>query len=331
MSDPTSLGPWVRRFLLEHIVAERNLARNTQCSYRDALRLLIPLVAKKRKKTVDRLAVVDLSADLVRHFLTDIEASRHCSVATRNRRLAAIRAFAGFVGERSPVHIEWCGQIRSIPFKKTSKAVVPYLEKPEMDALLAAPDRQTVQGRRDHAILLFLYNAGARATEAAQLRIADVDLRAALVKITGKGGKQRLCPLWKATVTELSALIGERLPAEPVFLNRSGRSITRFGIHTLVERYALKVRAEFPSLATKRVSPHSMRHSCATHLLRAGVDINTIRGWLGHVSLDTTNIYAEIDLEMKAKALAICAISDQSKPNTPWRDQPALMDFLRTL
>lgn len=331
MSDPTLLGPWVRRFLLEHVVAERNLARNTQCSYRDAFRLLIPLVAKKRKKPVDGLALVDLSADLVRLFLADLEVSRQCGVATRNRRLAAIRAFAGFVGEHSPAHIEWCGQIRSIPFKKTGKAVVPYLEKPEMDALLAAPDRQTVQGRRDHAVLLFLYNAGARATEAAHLKIADVDLRAASVKITGKGGKQRLCPLWKATVAELSALIGERTPNESVFLNRSGRPITRFGIHTLVERHALKVRAAFPSLATKRVSPHSMRHSCATHLLRAGVDINTIRGWLGHVSLDTTNIYAEIDLEMKAKALAKCVVTDQSKPTKHWRDQPALMDFLRTL
>ena len=263
--------------------------------------------------------------------MADLEVSRQCGVATRNRRLAAIRAFAGFVGEHSPAHIEWCGQIRSIPFKKTGKAVVPYLEKPEMDALLAAPDRQTVQGRRDHAVLLFLYNAGARATEAAHLKIADVDLRAASVKITGKGGKQRLCPLWKATVAELSALIGERTPNESVFLNRSGRPITRFGIHTLVERHALKVRAAFPSLATKRVSPHSMRHSCATHLLRAGVDINTIRGWLGHVSLDTTNIYAEIDLEMKAKALAKCVVTDQSKPTKHWRDQPALMDFLRTL
>jgi len=331
MSDTTMLGPWIRRFLLEHVVAERNLARNTQCSYRDAFRLLIPLVAKKRKKPVDRLTVVDLSAELIRLFLADLEVSRHCGVATRNRRLAAIRAFAGFVGEHSPVHIDWCGQIRSIPFKKTGKAVVPYLEKPEMDALLAAPDQRTMPGRRDHAILLFLYNTGARATEAAELKIADVDLRAASVKITGKGGKQRLCPLWKATVAELGTLIGERLPDESVFLNRSGQQITRFGIHSLVERHALKVRTEFPSLATKRVSPHSMRHSCATHLLRAGVDINTIRGWLGHVSLDTTNVYAEIDLDMKAKALAKCAIGDQSTPTKRWRDQPALLDFLRAL
>jgi site-specific recombinase XerD len=200
-----------------------------------------------------------------------------------------------------------------------------------MDALLAAPDRRTALGRRDYALLLFLYNVGARATEAAQLSIADVNLHDTSVKITGKGGKQRLCPLWKATVAELHILIAERAPNEPVFLNRFGHSISRFGIHTLVERHASTARAKLPSLAGKRVSPHSIRHSCATHLLRAGVDINTIRGWLGHVSLNTTNIYAEIDLETKAKALARCAVVDGTKPAKRWRDQPALMEFLRTL
>jgi integrase/recombinase XerD len=182
MSEHTSLGPWIRRFLLEHVVAERNLARNTQHSYRDAFTLLIPFVAKMQKKSVDRLALVDLSADLVRRFLADLESSRGCKIATRNQRLAAIRALAGFMAEHSPVHIEWCGQIRSIPFKKAGRSVVPYLEKAEMDALLATPDRRTAQGRRDYALLLFLYNSGARAIEAAQLTVRDLDIRAAYWK-----------------------------------------------------------------------------------------------------------------------------------------------------
>jgi integrase/recombinase XerD len=330
MTDET-LGPWIRRFLLEHVVAERNLARNTQHGYRDALRQLIPFVAKQSRKSIDRLHVVDISADRVRLFLADIEVSRHGAVATRNQRLAAIRAFAGFVGEHSPVHIEWSGQIRSIPFKKTGKAVVPYLDKPEIDALLGAPDRRTAQGRRDHALLLFLYNTGARASEAAQVRIADLNLDAASVKITGKGGKQRFCPLWPTTVSELAALIGDGVSSRPVFLNRRGCPITRFGIHTVVERNVLKALARSPSLATKRVSPHSIRHTSATHLLRAGVEINTIRGWLGHVSLETTNIYAEVDFETKAKALAQCDTPDVEKVSPRSRDQPALMDFLRTL
>jgi len=135
-------------------------------------------------------------------------------------------------------------------------AVVPYLEKAEIDALLAAPDRQTAQGRRDYALLLFLYNAGARATEAAQLKVGDLDIRAACVKITGKSGKQRLCPLWPATIAALHAVIDERTASEPIFVNRLGHPITRFGIHTLVERYTLRICAKFPALATKRVSPH---------------------------------------------------------------------------
>jgi integrase/recombinase XerD len=326
-----TLGPWIRRFLLEHVVAERNLARNTQHGYRDAFRQLIPFVARLSRRSVDRLHVVDISADRVRLFLTDIEVSRHCTIATRNQRLAAIRAFAGFVGEHSPVHIEWSEQIRSIPFKKTGKAVVPYLEKPEIDALLASPDRRTAQGRRDHALLLFLYNTGARASEAAQVKIVDLNLGSASVKITGKGGKQRSCPLWPVTVSELAALIGESDPSRPVFLNRRGIPITRFGIHTVVERNALKALARSPSLAMKRVSPHSIRHTSATHLLRAGVEINTIRGWLGHVSLETTNIYAEVDFDTKAKALAQCDVPDVEKVPRRWRDQPALMDFLHTL
>jgi site-specific recombinase XerD len=189
MNDQTLLGSWVRRFLLEHLVAERNLARNTQRSYRDALSLLIPFVADQLHQHVDRLTVVDVSADLVRLFLADLEQSRHCAITTRNQRLAAVHALARFVGEHSPEHIAWCGQIRSVPFKKASKTVIPYLDKPQMDAPLATPDRQTAQGRRDRALLLFLYNSGTRAEEAAQLLVSELDLAGCSVKIRGKGAK----------------------------------------------------------------------------------------------------------------------------------------------
>jgi len=331
MNDEPLLGPWVRRFLLEHLVAERNLARNTQRSYRDALTLLIPYAAAKLHQPVDRLQVVDVSADLVRLFLADLEQTRQCAITTRNQRLAAVHALARFVGEHSPEHIAWCGQIRSVPFKKASKTVIPYLDKPQMDALLAAPDRGTAQGRRDHALLLFLYNSGSRAQEAAQLLVGELALAGGSVKIRGKGGKERHCPLWPSTVAEITVLIADRAPTSPVFLNRCGHQITRFGVHTLVERYVLKAQIQMPSLATKRISPHTIRHTTATHLLRAGVDINTVRAWLGHVSLDTTNIYAEIDLETKAKALAKCEIGDPPKPKPRWREDPGLMAFLRSL
>ena len=331
MSDATTLGVWVRRFLLEYLVGERNLAHNTQCSYRDTLVLLIPFVAAKLNKPLERLTVIDISADLARLFLTHVEESRKCSIATRNQRLAALHALARFVGERSPEHIVWCGQIRSIPFKKTTKMVIPYLDKPEMDNLLAAPDRQTSQGRRDYALLLFLYNSGARADEAAQLIIRDLHSADLFVRIIGKGGKERQCPLWPASVEALASLITKRSPEDRVFLNRCAHPITRFGIHKMVERYVEKALAKMPSLANKRVSPHTVRHSTACHLLRAGVDINTIRGWLGHVSLDTTNIYAETDLEMKAKALAMCEVASEPKNSKRWREDPQLMTFLRSL
>jgi integrase/recombinase XerD len=257
MNDEALLGPWVRRFLLEHVVAERNRVLNTQLGYCDALCQLIPFVAKQSRKPIDRLAVVDISAELVRLFLADLEASRSCGIPTRNQRLAAIRALARFVGEHSPIHIEWSGQIRAIPFKKAMQAVVPYLEKAEIDALLAAPDRRTAQGRRDHILLLFLYNTGARASEVAHVKVADLDLNAASVKICGKGGKQRFCPLWSVTVSALAAIVAGSQPSRPLFLNRCGHPITRFGIHTAIERNALKARALLPTLVAKRVSPHS--------------------------------------------------------------------------
>ena len=176
MTDPSLLGPWVRRFLLEHLVGERNLARNTQQSYRDTLRLLLPFAARAVRRPIDRLRVEDLTADRIRAFLKEVEDKRGCGVATRNQRLAAIHSLAHFLGRHSPEHIEWCGQVRVVPFKKAPVVPVCYLEKQEMDALLAAPDVSTRQGCRDHLLLLFLYNTGARADEAAQVRISDLQL-----------------------------------------------------------------------------------------------------------------------------------------------------------
>ena len=336
MTNTTKCGPWIRRFLLEHLVHERNLARNTQRSYRDTLALLMPFIAGRANKPIDQLDVDHVSAEGVRAFLQHLEQARRCSLTTRNQRLAVIHALARFIGERSPEHIEWSGQIRAIPFKNAPKTSITYLEKPEIDALLAAPDRASAQGRRDYSLLLFLYNTGARADEAAQLSIGDARLSQvphrdqSFVQIRGKGNKQRLCPLWPHTADQLKELIGSRDATKPVFLNRCGRPITRFGIHTLVKRYAKTVSATIPDLASKRVSPHSIRHTSATHLLRAGVDINTIRAWLGHVSIDTTSVYAETDLETKAKALAHCEVRE-TRRRKRWREDPGLMTFLRSL
>lgn len=331
MTNKILVAGWVRRFLLEHLVGERNLSRNTQASYRDALALLLPFTAKQLRRPIDRLAVEDFSAEVVRLFLAHVEKERHCSVTTRNHRLAAIHALARFIGAHSPEHLDWCAQLAAIPFKKATKGTLPYLDKPEMDALLSAPDRQSRQGDREHALLLFLYNSGARADEASRLTGADLDLGPSpAVRILGKGGKVRLCPLWASTASALAALIAGRAAQDRVFLNRRGQPITRFGIYVLVRRCARRAARQVPSMSPKRVSPHVIRHTTAVHLLRAGIDINTIRAWLGHVSLDTTNIYAEVDLEMKAKALSHCEIGDAIKPRS-WRSQPGVMSFLRGL
>ena len=169
-------------------------------------------MARKLKKSVDRLSVTDLSSKLVRLFLTHLEEDRDCSQATRNQRLGGIHAFARFVGEHSPEHVDWCSQIRLIPFKRTSKPGITYLDKREMDSLLAAPNRRSAQGQRDYALLLFLYNSGARASEAADLKVGDLDRHARAVQLIGKGRKHRTCPLWAQTIDQLNLLSMNRLP-----------------------------------------------------------------------------------------------------------------------
>ena len=336
MPNADLLSPLVRRFLLEHLVAERNLAPNTQKSYRDTLLQFLPFIASTAHRRIERLLVEDVSPARTRSFLLDLEKTRGCGIATRNQRLAAIHSLARFIGKHGPEHLEWAGRIQSIASKKVARPLIGYLEKDEMDALLKAPDRRTAQGRRDYAVLLFLYNTGARADEMAHVQIGDLDLGAtssrdaSSVVLRGKGNKRRRCPLWPNTVDELRPLIDRRGDCQHVFLNRRGQPLTRYGIHAVVERYAARVATKLPSVAKKRVSPHTIRHTTATHLLRANVDINTIRAWLGHVCLSTTNVYAEVDLEMKAKALLKCEIKD-GKPKKPWRKNPGLIEFLRTL
>ena len=339
MTATHSLGSFVRRFLLEDIVADRNLAINTQKSYRDTLRLLFRYLKDQHSTDPTRVTVEQVTADVLRGFLAHLEQQRHCGVATRNQRLAALRSLFRFIGQHVPELIDHATQIRSVPLRRTPPATIPYLEKAEIDAVLAVPDRHTLLGRRDYALLLFLYNTGARASEAADLSIGALVLdETPAVRILGKGRKVRHCPLWPNTAQELRALLATRLdgPADArVFLNVRRQPITRFGIHTLVERTITAATKTTPSLANKRVSPHSLRHTTAVHLLRAGVDINTIRAWLGHVSLETTNRYAEVDLEMKAKALATCAVPPPATTNEPtrpsWKKDQELMAFLSSL
>ncbi len=338
MSERHPIGSFVRRFLLEDVAADRNLATNTQRSYRDTIRLLLVFSAAHYRIDATRLSVEHIGEELVRAFLAHLQTQRKNSLATCNQRLAAIHSFFRFIGRQVPELMELAAQMQTIPIRRTSTPVMAYLEKHEIDALLAIADQQTPRGRRDYALLLFLYNTGARASEAASLTIKDLTLvTPASVQLLGKGHKGRVCPLWTHTGDVLCRLLGKRVDGPNdahVFLNVRGQPITRYGIHKLVERSVEKAAIGTPSLRTKTISPHTIRHTTAVHLLRAGVDINTIRAWLGHASLETTNRYAQVDLEMKAEALEQCAVHHQEaceERRPAWRNDADLMSFLASL
>ncbi|PYV76382.1 MAG: integrase [Acidobacteria bacterium] len=290
MKNNRALAPWIKHFLLQYLPAERNFARNTQHSYRDALRLLVIFASTALRKKPDELLVEDLSADLVRRFMRHIEEKRKCSVSTRNQRLAAVRTLAAFIGERSPEDLLWCAQIRSVPFKRSGHRPVGYLERSEIDALLAAPDRNRRLGCRDHTLLLFMYNSGARADEVAQLTVSDLRLHApqgksqSFVQLRGKGNKIRFCPLWASTTAALKELVSGRADNERVFLGRSAQPMTRFGVHDIVTRYARIARDRRGGLRQKRVVSHTRRIEGASLCNRL---VSTIAGAEVHFRVDT--------------------------------------------
>ena len=268
MDKSSLVGPWVRRFLLEYLVTDRNLAHNTQLSYRDTLLLLLPFLSRTHNKAIERLTVDDLSPTAIRAFLDYVETQRGCSIATRNLRLAMIHSLGKFIALHSPEYLAWYTALRTVPFKKTAKQTLNYLDKAEVDALLKTPDQQTLQGRRDYALLLFLYNTGARVSEAVQLTIDDITWgNAPAVRLLGKGRKVRRCPIWAHTHDVLQHLIADRATQQSVFLNRLGQPLTRYGIYSLVQRAVEKTRQSVPSLKSKRISPHCLRHYLASRTM----------------------------------------------------------------
>jgi site-specific recombinase XerD len=338
MTKPSPLGSYVRRFLLEYLISDRGLSRNTQKGYRDVIRLLLRFLESHYQTDVTQITVEQITPEAVRAFLKHLEKDHGNAPATRNHRLAVIHSFLRFAAGQAPELLDLATQVRAIPLRRVPSQPMPYLEQAEMDALLAVPDRVHEQGRRDYAILLFLYNTGVRAQEAADVTIGDlIPGSSVCVRIHGKGGKTRICPLWPHTANVLRELLAERHdPASqaPLFINVRGQPMTRFGIHTLVERIVLRATRTLPSLCTKRISPHAIRRTAAVHLLRSGVDVNTIRAWLGHVSVETTNRYAEVDLETKAKAIAMCAVTSEkgrTYAEPLWRKDPDLMAFLDSI
>jgi site-specific recombinase XerD len=267
---------WLMRYLSEYMPTIKNLSHNTLSSYRDCYKQYLPFIAKKAGKHADKLLITDITVDRTTEFLNYIEKEKACSIKTRNHRLSAIKAFVHYVSSNAPEYMEWSRLMNAIPIKKDKIKIVEgcvlpdvtYLDKNEMDALLNAPDQRTKQGRKDYAILLFLYNTGTRASEAASLTIGSIiydNASCPLVRIYGKGNKSRTCPLWDKTLNAIKPLILGRHDTERVFINRYGNPITRFGIYELLKRNVAKAVAYFPTMARKNVSPHTLRQYVEYH------------------------------------------------------------------
>lgn len=336
MNATIFLAPYVRSFFEDHLTCRRNVSRNTIHSYRDALKLLLKFAVDRLKVPVTKLLVTHVTEPLVADFLTDLERTRGNSIQTRNYRMVAIRSLFDYIAARDPLLLDHCHRIATIPRKRgAALPVIQYLEKEEITAILDAVANDSAPGARDHALLLFMYNTGARVQEVADTQLSWLSLNQPYkAQLLGKGRKWRTCPLWENTIKHLRHLIEHRRLTDPnacLFVNRFGRQLSRFGIGDILERAVVRASQKMPSLRDRNVTPHTLRHTTAMHLLQSGVEINVIRCWLGHVSLATTNRYIEIDLAMKAKALKTCEVTTPDVPEASWRSKPDILTWLESL
>jgi integrase/recombinase XerC len=321
-------------FFQEWLAEQRNASIHTIKSYRDTWRLLLRFVAERKGGGVARITLADISAGEVRAFLSHAEHERKGTIGTRNCRLAAIRSFFNFVADKNPEYVAQCAQVLTIPPKRKSTAAPCYLEPGEVEAILAQPDRSTIEGMRDHVLLSLLYNSGARIQEALDLSSGAIRFEAPYcVRLYGKGRKERICPLWPETITLLKKLLERqpRAPDERIFVNRYGEPLGPSGVRFKLAAYVEAAAKTTHTLRSKHVTPHSFRHATAVHLVAAGVDITVIRSWLGHVSLDTTNHYAQANLETKRKALELVGVPAMGNSPPRWKRDASLLAWLDTL
>ncbi len=335
-SKSTTLALALKGFFTDYVPRQRALSPHTLQSYRDSLKLLLQFTAGK-KGNPSQLAVEHLSVEKITAFLQSLETGRRNRVSTRNVRLTAIHSFFRYVGGHYPEHLAQAQRILNVPFKRTGTREIEYLDFEEIQAVLKAVDLDRSNGCRDLALLSLMFNTGARVSEVVGLQTADLRLTAPCsVLLRGKGRKERTCPIWPETAGLLQRLIQQHdLPpsqSAPLFLNDRGGRLTRFGVRLILKKYVEKAGAGQPSLKPKRVHPHSIRHSTATHLLRSGVDLSTIANWLGHVSVNTTNKYLFIDLETKREALAKAKpLLKGGCPSARWRQDQNLIAWLTAL
>jgi site-specific recombinase XerD len=334
----SSVGQVLFAFFEDYLKVQKGLRLGSVRSYRDTLKLFLTYVATSCRRPITRLALPDLSSQRVLDFLGVIENVRLNQVSTRNQRLAALRTFYRYLAVHHPEMLAEAERVEAIPTKRTPPPETRYLERDEIDKLFTTLPKEGSLALRDRALLMLLYNSGARAQEIADLRVGDVDLVEPLrVRLHGKGDKWRTCPLWPQTAEALKQLgtVHGGDKSAPLLTSRQQRPLTRFGIYKLVKRHTAALRPTPTKPKHRGVSPHVFRHSLAVRLLEEGIDENVIRAWLGHVSLDTTHRYAEITLRTKQAAVAAClppvGLAETPCPTGGWQKDEALMKWLSSL
>ena len=335
-----TIGPVIYSFFEDYLKCQKGLRPSSVKSYRDSLRLFLNFVSLDAHRKITRLSLCDITAERVRKFLNSLEEDRHNHIRSRNQRLSTLRIFFEYLAHQRPEMLSQAEQVAGIPTKRVPPPETYYLEKDEVNTLFA---RMPTKGRfalRDRTLLLFLYNTGARVQEVADLCVSNLELEPQpRVSLHGKGDKWRVCPLWKETASLLKQLLSQNksviTPERPVFMSHCNSALTRYGIYKIVRRHTQHIINQNPQARKRRVSPHVFRHTTAVHLLEAGVDVNVIRAWLGHVSLETTNRYAEINIRMKEEALSHCQPpileSERFFGKRIWQDDPTLLEWLESL
>lgn len=335
---PNDLGLAVEKFFREYLPTLRGMSLHTIRSYRDALILFLRFVSSHSDQRLEDLCLDAFTAEHVTQFLMSLEVERHNSIATRNARLAALHTFARFLAAESPEHLAKWQRVLGLPFKRGARnAPIDYLESTEAETLLGQIDRSTETGRRDYALFALMLNTGARVQEMLDLKLSDVRTEPPCqVRLRGKGGKVRLCPIWASTAARLRELAEQVSRSATIdtllFTNRRGGKLTRFGVRYLLNKYIVASAATASTLHEKRIHPHSLRHTTAIYLLKAGVDFATISQWLGHATLNTTMKYARADLDLKRQALAQVFPEALSPPaGSGTRVDDGLIGWLRRL
>jgi len=333
-AKPDSLLTLTQSFFLGYLQSTRGASPHTVRAYRDALKLFFQHLASQKRKPIADLQLDDIQAEVVLAFLDHIESKRSNTAVTRNCRLAAIRSFVQHLLRHDVTRAAEYGRILAIGNKRAIHRAIAYLEPEEARAVIAAVDTSSARGRRDHALLLLLYNTGARVSEALAVRPRDLRLeRPRHVRLLGKGKRERICPLWSETAAALRRITHADASGEPVFQSRPGTSLTRDGVAYLLQKYVRLAARSNPSPPLRRVTPHMLRHSCAVALLQAGVDITVIRDYLGHASVSTTSRYINTNLQMKRQVLDAFWKRSGLAPTgaQKWQPSTKLLAFLETL